>query len=233
MPTTADFKRNWTWQQACQKEVVRVLRENAIYMLRVRIATFHEDTKQGTDMVAEVEGGKIAIRLRRPDCGWREFTLRSFNRGNLTELDKLKSGRSDLAWYLYGWMDDDGRLAEWVLVDMARLVESGLLNRTWREIPNKDGSTKFITIQLPVLRNARLIVAERYKEKGYWFKKARVGALEAFDSTEAVAPNTPAEKHDASAGRATAAGESTQSPQEAPRDKAADTKAQDPDDLPF
>lgn len=161
-----------------------MLRENAAYMLRVRLATFYEDTKEGTDMVAEVDGGKIAIRLRRPSCVHRDFTLRSYNRGNLTELDKIKTGRSGLRWYLYGWMDSAGTLSEWALVDMPRLLESNVLNKQRREIPNTDNTTKFVAINLRELREASALIAVRRKLGGYWWFAERVGASTEYDITQ-------------------------------------------------
>lgn len=160
-----------------------MLRENAAYMLRVRLATFYEDTKEGTDMVAEVDGGKIAIRLRRPSCVHRDFTLRSYNRGNLTELEKIKTGRSGMRWYLYGWMDSAGTLSEWALVDMPRLLESDILTKQRREIPNTD-STKFVAIDLRELREASALITVRRKLGGYWWFAERVGASSEYDITQ-------------------------------------------------
>lgn len=153
------FQTNFDWQQCYLPQVSKILRLHAGYFVDFVISNEEQDTRQATDMVLTVSGaGTFAVRIRRPDCVYRDFTIRSQSRGGgKTELEKLREGWGN--WYLYAWCDQRDQLSEWVLVDLHCLRESGLLERKRREQPNGDG-TFFIAIPVPELRTAESVIAE-------------------------------------------------------------------------
>jgi hypothetical protein len=174
---SGSFKHNWDWQEKQYHKVVNVLRENAVYMLNFRLGTAKEDMQECTDMVLEVDGGQIAARLRRYESHtrpngkkYRDLTIRSYSRGGITELQKLKSGRSPVKWYFYSWLDQQDDLAEWVLIDVPKMLAAGVLNKSRPEIPNKDGSTRFIGIPLAELRSCQAVIRARMLHGDYWIE---------------------------------------------------------------
>lgn len=139
-----DVRRDFAWSDGYLPEVRRVLAANAIHLLDIDVATFHQDVKEATDMLVTVRGVKaVAVRLRRAQYPQRDLTIRAERKsGATTELEKIISGKGD--FYLYGWTWDM-QIAEWMLVDLHRLRESGLLQDS-QLIPNRDGQTAFIAI---------------------------------------------------------------------------------------
>lgn len=125
-------------------------------MMSVRIGTDKEDMEQSTDMVLEVNGATIAVRLRQASYPYRDLTIRSsLPSGHITELQKLKQGYTD--WYIYGWCDSD-EIVEYILVNMNAVRQSGLLDVPRKQIRNYDG-TKFIAISQEELIDAFAINA--------------------------------------------------------------------------
>ena len=127
-----------------------ILKDHARHLINIDLAPDNIDRTQATDMTVNVKGTSIALRVREPSCKFRDFTVRStVKSGNKTELDKLKEGYGDI--YLYGWGDGKDRLLEYIILDIHQLRRSGLLDRTYIERPNGDGS-KFIAIDLLELK---------------------------------------------------------------------------------
>lgn len=155
-----DVAQDWSWSDGFLPEVRRVLALNAAHFFTLRIASYHQDVKQATDMVVSItEGKSIAIRLRRADYPQRDLTIRSSRAsGAITELEKIKAGHGD--FYLYGWTQDL-HIAEWMLVDLHRLRASGLLSRYREEIANKDSQTRFIYIPYRALNSYHCIANAR------------------------------------------------------------------------
>lgn len=72
------------------------------------VGTFEEDTKENTDLKVLVTGSKrIACRVRQySQIRYRdEFTIRSWNKGHKTELQKVLEGWGD--WMFYGFETED------------------------------------------------------------------------------------------------------------------------------
>jgi len=114
----------------------------------IRVASDTEDQKQATDLVIQLtkKRGTVACRMRRDKIYFRDLTIRSRSCcGQKTELDKLREGFAD--WYLYGWTKN-GKIAEWILVDLRKVRTKGLLNQPRFEQSNTDGKTKFISISI-------------------------------------------------------------------------------------
>lgn len=96
----------------------------------VELSTSDEDTKESFDLVynSRIE---ISVRIRNNEyLKYCDFTIRSRSKyGNLTEIDKIASGKGSI--YLYAWKTKDNlALQTWLLVDINRirdeLVNSGV-----------------------------------------------------------------------------------------------------------
>lgn len=166
------FGENVAFQHALLPEITRIVRQHAGLFVTVRLANKAEDMKQATDMVVDISNSaKMAVRIRRYAAVntarkvYRDFTIRSYNGGNPTELDKLKQGFGD--WYLYAWENASGQLDEYILVNLAALRTSGLLTKGYKETPNADGRTKFISIDLKALLEVNALEVGRVFADGY------------------------------------------------------------------
>jgi len=138
----------------------KILRENAGRFIKIKVAPRHEDTKCATDFMIVIDNGSIAVRVRSTDCIFRDFTVRSRTRCNLkTEIHKLRDGMAD--WYLYLWHKSNNSY-DWVFLDIDKIRKSGLLDKSYDEIPNGDG-TWFIAIPLSDLRIHGCVINESIK----------------------------------------------------------------------
>ena len=146
-----DFIRDFSWQDGFMPEIGRILAMNAPHLMTIKVASYQQDVKQATDMVMSISGMKsVAVRLRRASYAYRDLTIRAVrSSGAKTELEKIKAGNGD--FYLYGWTHDF-QISEWMLVDLARLRSSGLLNQPHNLITNADWRTGFIAISYRMLR---------------------------------------------------------------------------------
>ena len=143
MNVTPTYHQNRAWADQYMEQVAKILRRNAMYIMSVSIAPDVVDQKQATDMIVEVKGGQVAVRIRRTTCRYRDLTVRAHCHGYKTEIDKLREGFGD--WYLYGWVDDRGDISEWILLNLDALRQSGLLDIKRKPISNHDG-TAFVSI---------------------------------------------------------------------------------------
>lgn len=152
-----DTAWDWTWSDGFLPEVRRILGMNALYLLEVAVASAQQDMKQATDMLVTVSGSiAVAVRLRRPVYNHRDLTIRAIrSSGATTELEKIRFGAGD--FYLYGWTQGL-RVPEWMLVNLHNLRASGLLNRQWQIIRNKDRRTAFIAIPHTLLKQYGCVV---------------------------------------------------------------------------
>ncbi|MBZ0291877.1 MAG: hypothetical protein K8L99_04845 [Anaerolineae bacterium] len=159
-----DVRQDWDWSDRYLREVTEILSLHAPLMFRVVPATVKQDTRQATDMVVSFEGLRmIAVRIRRQVYGYRDLTLRTVRwNGVTTELEKIMAGYGD--YYLYGWTRDD-LIVEWMLVDLRRLRESGLLIRHWDVIHNQDQQTGFIAIPYSALKACGCVMAAHVEGK--------------------------------------------------------------------
>jgi hypothetical protein len=121
-----EVKRDWAWADTYLPEIKRVLRTLAHRIITISIASDEDDTKYATDYRVTVEAGSVACRVRRPNCSYRDFTLRhSRPSGVETEEQKILAGYC--RWYLYAWAQDARRFAEWIFVDLDRLRECDII----------------------------------------------------------------------------------------------------------
>lgn len=152
------------WADACTSQIAEILRPWMSYLAEIVVAPAEQDNKQATDYCITFKDGTIAARVRRPDCKYRDFTIRSRrSNGHETELSKLKKGFASR--YFYSWTDDDFTIIAWMLLDMDKVRNAGLLDRTWPEKENRDRKTKkpdgtyFISIPVRVLQSEGCMIA--------------------------------------------------------------------------
>ncbi len=151
------FEIQWDYSQKHIDSMIEILKENAMHIVKIVIADAEKDTKQSTDLIVKVEGGDVAVRTRTKNIKFRDFTIRAKSYyGFKTELDKLREGFAQ--WYLYAWELDKGY--EWVLIDMDRVRDSGLLDCDYPVKMNRDG-TGFINIRLSHLQLHDCIVSKK------------------------------------------------------------------------
>ena len=156
----SDVVLDWQWADGHMKAIVDVLQLNAMHLLSIQVASLERDMKKATDLVISVEGGDVAVRIRRPRyrSRFRDLTIRAWRESGVkTERDKLLEGFGD--WYLYSWSDGNGGLSDWFLVDLNKLRESGLLKQKPVK-KNKDGRSGFIAITDRELRAVGCMVSE-------------------------------------------------------------------------
>lgn len=155
----SDVANDWGWADKHLDAIVAVLKQNAMHLLSVHIAPEKSDLKEATDLVITVDGGDVAVRIRRPRYNdrYKDLTIRAWRRGNIkTEIDKIRDGFA--RWYLYAWSDGNNGLMDWMLIDIDALRESGLLDRK-QIIKNKDGRTGFIAVSEGELRLNNCLIA--------------------------------------------------------------------------
>lgn len=153
----ADVRRDWTWADRYLKDIARILKANAGRLIAIKVAPMTNDLEQATDLVISIEGGDVAVRVRR-DCKYRDLTIRAWRRsGTKTEIDKISSGFG--RWYLYAWTDSKGKIVDWILVDLDKFRNSGLLEDNRRIIPNPDKRTGFKVYTINELSKNNCLIA--------------------------------------------------------------------------
>jgi hypothetical protein len=157
----AEFNRNFDWQKTLYDKVIKIIRALSPYFVHIEIASDEQDKQESTDFVIKVKSSdaRIAVRIRRFPCKYRDFTIRAVvPSGYATELDKLKT--NEVRWYFYAWLNEAGELAEYMLVNLDKAREAGLLNRQKQVRYNPDG-TGFISFSLAELQLGGCITFQR------------------------------------------------------------------------
>lgn len=130
----------------------RLLLKNAMNFIDIEVANDELDMTESTDMVVNVKGGQVALRVREPNIDYRDLTIRSKSfYGQRTEIDKLKEGLCD--YYLYAWGDGAGGINEYIFVDLDKvrkykLLDISLYGYERQNTTNTDNRTGFINIEL-------------------------------------------------------------------------------------
>lgn len=158
------YRSDREWADACTSQIVSILTPWMPYLAEIDIAPAEQDNKQATDYIISPKGSTIAARVRRPDCRYRDLTIRSRRaNGTETELAKLRKGYASR--YFYAWTNDSFQIIAWMLIDLDKLRDAGLLEKPWRETANKDPRTKrpdgtyFISIPIEALYGAKCMIA--------------------------------------------------------------------------
>jgi hypothetical protein len=141
---------------------IHLLVEHGVSLFEIEKASLEQDTKEGFDFWLTGTALKIPVRIRKPDCRWRDFTIRwKAQYGGKTEIDKLSEGAGDV--YFYAWTEHDTEnkkeeIKEWVLIDLHLLRRNFNISRTNRVLServrsNGDG-TYHTQIKLHELKEA-------------------------------------------------------------------------------
>ena len=151
------FKENWDFSEKHMPLIKQVLKNNAMYIVKIEIATPEDDMKHSTDLKIHVSSGDVAVRIRRAYMNFRDLTIRAKNGNAKTEIHKLREGYAD--WYLYLWTGADDLIADWILVDIQKMREAGLLNENRYIKMNKDGYTGFVAYGIKELESIGALIS--------------------------------------------------------------------------
>jgi hypothetical protein len=80
-----------------------------------------EDMERNTDLlIFEYNSLRIALRVRDANIKYRDVTIRSYNKGYKTEVDKIKEGFGDYMLYCWGSLDKDKvpTISDYLLFDL-------------------------------------------------------------------------------------------------------------------
>jgi len=135
-------------------DIEKILADNAgkIHEAGFKVFTLKkaepEDDKQnGFDFIFTMGNFTIPVRIRKPDCRYKDFTIRARSRWNQrTEIHKLEDGAGDV--YFYAWtkyVEGFEKICSYWLIDLKKVRESNLLKVERRIIYNGD-STGFVNI---------------------------------------------------------------------------------------
>lgn len=164
-----DYAEDRQWEGSFVEQVIRILTPLTPYITVLSIASEEQDIHQATDFELQLQGGAVACRLRRPYYQQRDLTIRSWRKGRKTELAKIQEGLAP-SWYFYGWTSENNMIEEWILVDMNKVIEKGLLNNR-QEKRNGDKTTGFIWIPSWELIRKGCLIAYRLHDPHntlYW-----------------------------------------------------------------
>lgn len=152
------YRQDRTWANKYLPQVIKILRENINHLVEIKVAPDRKDMTQAVDLVIRLQGGNVAVRLRRSNCKYRDLTIRAKrDSGTKTELAKIKQGFGK--WYFYGWINERDKVYEWMLIDLDKMRSSELLEKK-RLIPNDDG-TYFIAISKQELKSVGCLILEK------------------------------------------------------------------------
>jgi len=158
---------NWEWSDQFEGRLMTHCRQWVVDNAVNRASSLEDDRSHGVDGMIEFEKVKVAIRTRRSVANaYRDFTIRTKSSGAKTEIHKMLDGTFDATVYLYAWTDDCS-VVYWILVDVRRMIECGVLY-DWstgvpidrKQIGNIDGRTAFIAIPLDELKVSGCVLRE-------------------------------------------------------------------------
>lgn len=139
-----NFKGNWGFQEQYLDQVKKIIKDNAMHIIDIEISTPQEDMEKAVDMKVTANRGHVAVRIRRAHQKFRDITIRSANKGHITEIHKIIEGYAD--YYLYCWENKNcTAIGDWVLIDINKCRDvffDGFMEK--EETYNKDGVTAFI-----------------------------------------------------------------------------------------
>lgn len=154
--------RQIEYKQETIQEIKRILLKHSDIFIDINFSTEIEDTKFATDFVVRILNKDISVRIRKSDCEFRDFTIRAMTKyGGKTEIHKIKEGYGDI--YLYSWQNENREIREYIIVDINKLRNSGLLNDR-KTIPNIDG-TGFISIEIDELEEEDCLLVKDYQRR--------------------------------------------------------------------
>lgn len=158
------YLKDRAWADQLNPEIEGILEQVGGKLLRKTQASQDKDRQRATDYELHMENGDIAVRRRR-DEGYRDLTIRSrrvseYGREIKTEHAKILEG-GPIA-YLYCWTNSEGKITEWMCVDLRVLRSSGLMEQFKQfEKMNKDQETYFYAIPQKELRRVGALIETR------------------------------------------------------------------------
>lgn len=158
------YRNDRDWSDALIPQMTAILTPWMPYLAEIVIAPADQDNKEATDFIISLKGSTIAARIRRPDCKFRDLTIRSRrDNGMKTELAKIREGYASR--YFYAWTDSNFTIIAWMLLDIDKARVAGLFDRRWPEIRNRDretglpDGTSFISIPVSALYQVKCVIA--------------------------------------------------------------------------
>lgn len=147
------FGPNWQFMLDHMPAIREILKElPAKYFLDFATTTPKQDMEQATDLILEIPGGTMAVRMRRNKFYQKalsygfDWSIRYECRGHRTEIDKLRDGFAD--WYFYGYSaNDKDAVIAWWLIDLSLVRDEQLLADStiqflgWPVHKNNDGTS--------------------------------------------------------------------------------------------
>lgn len=154
-----NFSKNWEFSEKHIDKIKSILKNQAMHIVNIEVATVDEDLKKSTDLKVTITTGTVAVRIRRNNCKFRDLTIRAFSGNYETEIHKLRKGFAK--WYLYGWLVND-EIKDWMLIDIDKMRNSGILNNDKNIIMNYDNKTGFIIYTISELKSVNAIVSSSF-----------------------------------------------------------------------
>lgn len=142
----------FNWQEIIMPQVKHLLLSKIKNLASIRTSTKKEDTTEATDLVATLKDGrsiKIAVRMRKWDCIYRDVTIRKYNCGCSTEVDKIQK----IDYYFYCWCTKDDKIGEYLLFKVEPLIKHNIILRfkNYNVHENPDKKSSFFVIPVSVL----------------------------------------------------------------------------------
>jgi hypothetical protein len=126
------FDRAMSYSQKMMPECMDITKEH-FNVKAVAEAPPWEDMKNATDLQVKIDGKiiRLAVRVRKdkPDKEYRDLTLRLYiPPGHKTEYEKLLTMENPPEYYLLAF-GDENRLKEYAIIDIHKMIRSGLLQK--------------------------------------------------------------------------------------------------------
>jgi len=141
-----ELKREMQFLPIIEKAIAEnahLIYKSGINLFKLKKASQEDDVKNGFDFLFTMSDFKIPVRIRKPNCRYRDFTIRSATRyGFKTEIHKIKEGAGDV--YFYAWTEfNEGieNITEYWLIDLHKFRSSGLLDKEQVQRDNGDGTS--------------------------------------------------------------------------------------------
>jgi hypothetical protein len=158
-------KKRWQFAQRHMPEIKRVISNlPAKVFFNLGDPTFKQDTEQATDLVLNLTGGNMAVRVRtrkQYDAALQwgfDWSVRSYANGYRNEIEKLKQGYVRFYFIAFS-ADDAGTLAAWWLLDVDRVLAQGILDKKWKRYKNND-NTEAMYIPVRDLEKAGCVIRQ-------------------------------------------------------------------------
>lgn len=168
------FKGRKEWEETQHNQVKKILSKAfsdrfKTDFLQVETANLLLDTKYSTDFLIKARRDnqdkyiKVASRIRRSTCSFRDLTIRtSYYGSENTEINKLQKAH----FYFYAWTKNN-KISEYMIIDIKKLFTSRIIEKHMHtEFNNTDDGNSFICIPAEELKDCCIIY--NVKTNKYW-----------------------------------------------------------------